>query len=165
MSDGQLDECDLTLQELTTIREAMISALTAIYHARIDYPGFNPPLMTGPLQPLPHPATRQRGARHHLRENLRSTNQRSRRSRRRSHHSQDRGTLTSKLVVKFLVGGGELFGEDARLPNARHEVCVACPPRHYVRVDMIGDARTGSTTEIHADVIPLRAVGLSQRSL
>ena len=48
ISDGQLDECDVTLQELTTIREAMISALTAIYHARIDYPGFNPPL-TGPL--------------------------------------------------------------------------------------------------------------------
>jgi len=41
ISDGQLDECDITLQELTTIREAMISALTAIYHARIDYPGFN----------------------------------------------------------------------------------------------------------------------------
>jgi putative nucleotidyltransferase with HDIG domain len=48
ISDGQLDECDVTLQELTTIREAMISALTAIYHARIDYPGFNPP-PTGPL--------------------------------------------------------------------------------------------------------------------
>jgi len=52
VSDGQLDECDVTLQELTTIREAMISALIAIYHARIDYPGFNPPL-TGPLPPLP----------------------------------------------------------------------------------------------------------------
>lgn len=48
ISDGQLDECDVTLQELTTIREAMISALTAIYHARIDYPGFNPP-PTGPV--------------------------------------------------------------------------------------------------------------------
>lgn len=52
ISDGQLEECDVTLQELTIIREAMISALTAIYHARIDYPGFNPP-MTGPLAPLP----------------------------------------------------------------------------------------------------------------
>ncbi|HYK21247.1 MAG TPA: HDIG domain-containing protein, partial [Pyrinomonadaceae bacterium] len=50
ISDGQLDQCDITLQELTTIREAMISALTAIYHARIDYPGFNPPL-AGPLPP------------------------------------------------------------------------------------------------------------------
>jgi cyclic-di-AMP phosphodiesterase PgpH len=52
ISDGQLDECDITLQELTTIREAMISALTAIYHARIDYPGFNPP-PTGPIPTLP----------------------------------------------------------------------------------------------------------------
>jgi putative nucleotidyltransferase with HDIG domain len=53
ISDGQLDECDLTLQEITTIREAMISALTAIYHARIDYPGFNPPHVTGPLSRVP----------------------------------------------------------------------------------------------------------------
>ncbi len=53
ITDGQLDECDLTLQEITTIREAMISALTAIYHARIDYPGFNPPTVTGPLSSLP----------------------------------------------------------------------------------------------------------------
>ena len=49
LSDGQLDECDITLRELTTIRESIISALTAIYHARIDYPGFNPPPVTGPL--------------------------------------------------------------------------------------------------------------------
>lgn len=56
ISDGQLDECDLTLKELTTIREAMISALTAIYHARIDYPGFNPPRLTGPLPPIPNPS-------------------------------------------------------------------------------------------------------------
>ncbi len=53
VSDGQLDECNITLQELTTIREAMISALTAIYHARIDYPGFNPPPLSGPLPSLP----------------------------------------------------------------------------------------------------------------
>jgi putative nucleotidyltransferase with HDIG domain len=53
ISDGQLDECDLTLQEITRIREAIIGALTAIYHARIDYPGFNPPQVAEPLRPLP----------------------------------------------------------------------------------------------------------------
>ena len=53
ITDGQLDECDLTLQEITRIREAIISSLTAIYHARIDYPGFNPPQVTGPLTSLP----------------------------------------------------------------------------------------------------------------
>src|SRR6267143_1976953 len=52
ITDGQLDDCDLTLKELTTIREAIIGALTAIYHARIDYPGFNPPQVTGPLSAL-----------------------------------------------------------------------------------------------------------------
>jgi cyclic-di-AMP phosphodiesterase PgpH len=53
LSDGQLNECDLTLREVTTIRESIISSLIAIYHGRIDYPGFNPPAVTGPLPPLP----------------------------------------------------------------------------------------------------------------
>lgn len=43
LSDDQLDECDLTLRELTQIRESMIKSLVAIYHSRIDYPGYTPP--------------------------------------------------------------------------------------------------------------------------
>ncbi len=51
LSDGQLDECDLSLRELTTIRETIIHSLVAIYHARIDYPGFNPlPLTDAPAE-------------------------------------------------------------------------------------------------------------------
>jgi len=49
ISDGQLDECDLTLRQLTQVREAIIASLTAIYHARIDYPGFNVGPLTGAL--------------------------------------------------------------------------------------------------------------------
>jgi putative nucleotidyltransferase with HDIG domain len=55
VSDGQLDECDLSLRELTKIRESISASLVAIYHARIDYPGFNPPSLD-PAQPvLPRP--------------------------------------------------------------------------------------------------------------
>lgn len=43
VADDQLDECDLTLRELTQIRESMIRSLVAIYHSRVDYPGFVPP--------------------------------------------------------------------------------------------------------------------------
>src|SRR3712207_4311818 len=53
ITDGQLDECDLTLREVTRIRETLISSLTAIYHARIDYPGFNPPSLDPAKPPLP----------------------------------------------------------------------------------------------------------------
>jgi len=49
ISDGQLDECGLTLRELKQIREAIISSLVAIYHVRIDYPGFNIPPLTSSL--------------------------------------------------------------------------------------------------------------------
>lgn len=43
LSDDQLGECDLTLRELTQIRESMIKSLVAIYHSRVEYPGFVPP--------------------------------------------------------------------------------------------------------------------------
>jgi cyclic-di-AMP phosphodiesterase PgpH len=43
LQDDQLDECDLTLRELTVIRESMIKSLVAIYHSRVDYPGYTPP--------------------------------------------------------------------------------------------------------------------------
>ncbi len=43
LADDQLDECDLTLRELTQIREVMIKSLVAIYHSRVDYPGYTPP--------------------------------------------------------------------------------------------------------------------------
>jgi hypothetical protein len=54
VSDGQLDECNLTLRELTALRESISASLIAIYHARIDYPGFNPP-PTGITSALPPP--------------------------------------------------------------------------------------------------------------
>jgi putative nucleotidyltransferase with HDIG domain len=43
VADDQLDECDLTLRELRQIRESMIKSLVAIYHSRVDYPGYVPP--------------------------------------------------------------------------------------------------------------------------
>ena len=55
VSDGQLDECDLSLRELTKIREAITASLVAIYHARIDYPGFNPPSLDPGQAPPPRP--------------------------------------------------------------------------------------------------------------
>src|ERR1041384_7192649 len=49
VSDGQLDECDLSLRELTAIRESIIASLPAIYPARIDCPGFTPPALSNSM--------------------------------------------------------------------------------------------------------------------
>jgi hypothetical protein len=38
-SEGQLDECELTLRDLNAIAAAMVRALEAIYHTRPEYPG------------------------------------------------------------------------------------------------------------------------------
>ena len=37
-TDGQLDECELTLKDLNQIAKSFIQILTAIFHQRIDYP-------------------------------------------------------------------------------------------------------------------------------
>ncbi|TWU48040.1 HD family phosphohydrolase [Rubripirellula reticaptiva] len=39
MSDGQFDECGLTFMQLDRIRRSLVKSLTAIYHARVKYPG------------------------------------------------------------------------------------------------------------------------------
>ena len=38
VSDGQFDECDLTLRDLERIREAFVGQLLGMYHSRIAYP-------------------------------------------------------------------------------------------------------------------------------
>jgi putative nucleotidyltransferase with HDIG domain len=39
MSDGQFDECGLTFRQLDRVRLSLVKSLTAIYHARVKYPG------------------------------------------------------------------------------------------------------------------------------
>lgn len=39
LSDGQFDECGLTLLQLDRIKQSLVKSLTAIYHARVKYPG------------------------------------------------------------------------------------------------------------------------------
>ncbi|MFL6468453.1 MAG: HD family phosphohydrolase, partial [Pyrinomonadaceae bacterium] len=60
IADDQLDECDLTLRELTQVRESMIRSLIAIYHSRIDYPGYIPP-KTGEFRITPDLDSEERG--------------------------------------------------------------------------------------------------------
>ena len=39
--DGQLDECELTLKDISEIKRKFTYILTGIFHKRIDYPGFD----------------------------------------------------------------------------------------------------------------------------
>ncbi len=39
--DGQLAESDLTFAELDIVKQAFVSTLASMYHARVDYPGFS----------------------------------------------------------------------------------------------------------------------------
>jgi putative nucleotidyltransferase with HDIG domain len=40
LQDGQLDACDFSLRELRSVAAAFLTILYAIYHPRIEYPGF-----------------------------------------------------------------------------------------------------------------------------
>jgi hypothetical protein len=39
VTDGQLEECPLTISELYLVSDAFTNTLLGIYHHRIDYPG------------------------------------------------------------------------------------------------------------------------------
>ncbi len=39
VADGQFDECGLTFRQLDRVRQSLVKSLTAIYHARVKYPG------------------------------------------------------------------------------------------------------------------------------
>jgi putative nucleotidyltransferase with HDIG domain len=41
LRDGQFDECDLTMRDLSVIVEALERTVTTVFHHRIDYPGFD----------------------------------------------------------------------------------------------------------------------------
>ncbi len=51
-SDGQLDECELTLRDLNAIAAAMVRALEAIYHTRPEYPGRAREDVSQPRRPI-----------------------------------------------------------------------------------------------------------------
>src|SRR5947199_7333774 len=38
LEEGQFDDCNLTLRDLTRIKESFVTSLTGIYHPRIPYP-------------------------------------------------------------------------------------------------------------------------------
>lgn len=55
LNDGQLDECNLTLQELHRIQQAVLKTLTAVYHNRVKYPDQTP--TPAAAAPTPTPST------------------------------------------------------------------------------------------------------------
>jgi cyclic-di-AMP phosphodiesterase PgpH len=63
---GQLDECPLTLREITVAKETLAKVLSGMYHQRLDYPahaGGDP----GAYVPTPDPSAvdeREAAARH-----------------------------------------------------------------------------------------------------
>ena len=40
LQDGQLDDCDISLRELRAVADSFLKILYAVYHPRIEYPGF-----------------------------------------------------------------------------------------------------------------------------
>ncbi len=42
ITDGQLEQCPLTVKELYTVVDAFTETLLGIYHQRIEYPGLPP---------------------------------------------------------------------------------------------------------------------------
>jgi membrane-associated HD superfamily phosphohydrolase len=39
--EGQLDDCELTLKDIQTVKDRFVYIITGILHRRVDYPGFD----------------------------------------------------------------------------------------------------------------------------
>jgi putative nucleotidyltransferase with HDIG domain len=57
LQDGQLDACDFSLRELRSVAAAFLTILYAIYHPRVEYPGFS-------FEGKPTPRKRAQGNNH-----------------------------------------------------------------------------------------------------
>jgi membrane-associated HD superfamily phosphohydrolase len=47
LADHQLDECDITMREISLLKESFVRGLTGIHHHRIEYPGYDFTLRQG----------------------------------------------------------------------------------------------------------------------
>lgn len=56
LMDGQFDDCELTLRELSAICESVVRTLTSMYHGRVAYPGGNAPTRATTMAGTPTPA-------------------------------------------------------------------------------------------------------------
>lgn len=60
LDDGQLDECDMTLADLSKVNEAFVEVLSGMHHHRIEYPEDRSesadPLVSETTQPAGHQA-------------------------------------------------------------------------------------------------------------
>jgi len=57
LTDGQFDECDLTLRELCLIEDSIIKSIWALHHGRVAYPaGATAPSTAQPAAPTARPA-------------------------------------------------------------------------------------------------------------
>lgn len=54
VTDGQFNECDLTLRDIDEIRTAFVQILEGIYHPRVEYPAI---LKPSAIDPAPAPVT------------------------------------------------------------------------------------------------------------
>ncbi|HQV68709.1 MAG TPA: HDIG domain-containing protein [Thermoflexales bacterium] len=51
LADHQLDDCDLTLRDIETIRQSFLDTLRGLYHPRLDYPEVNAAAAAPALEP------------------------------------------------------------------------------------------------------------------
>ena len=64
-------------------------------------------------------------------------------------------------AAKLLIGGGEIFGDHARLSDCGHEVCVAHPSGHNVNMDMIDNSCARRVAKVHANIESIRLISFA----
>lgn len=67
--------------------------------------------------------------------------------------------------TQLLVGGGEVFGDNACSADGGHEICIARPARQDVKMDVVHNPGASGFSEVHAQIEPRRLICGAQGSL
>jgi len=65
-----------------------------------------------------------------------------------------------KVRSQLIIGGEEVFGLDAGLPDDRHETGVSRPAGEYVQVKVIRHAGACTSSQIHTQIKPFGVIAI-----
>ncbi len=72
-------------------------------------------------------------------------------------HAHQRSCLLRQCLLHLRVGDFQVFRMHPRLANRRHEIRIAKPPRQRVQMQVPGNTRSGSSSQVHSQI---HAIGL-----
>ena len=80
-------------------------------------------------------------------------------------NSRRNGSRVSEIGKQSFMRDGQFLRQDAGFTHNRNKIRITDPTGHYVEVEMMLDARSGGSTEIETEIVPIGMIFAPQRIL